>query len=336
MPQLRSGTTFCDWTLRDVLGEGGNATVWRASGSNGELVALKILNTRNIKSEPYSRFRQEIAILQRLGERKGVLPILEHHLPEAPSRQQRAWLAMPIATPLAEKLRERSLRDVISSIAIIAETLAELKREHGVHHRDIKPTNLYVWQGEPVLSDFGLADIPDGLDLTSSGRPLGPAHFPPYEMLADAAHADPGPADVYLLAKTLWVLCTDQKWPPPGEQSLGNTALSINNFRPHPLARQLDALIDRCTKHQPEERPTMVALAADLRSWLEIESREPPSSRDTSQLWKSLREIAAPRLTEAQRKADELQCVRAAARKLQELLAPLHADIRQNFADARD
>ena len=170
MPQFTSGTTFGAWTLEDFLGEGGNAEVWVARASDEKTVALKVLKSRRGDSEPYARFRQEIMTLQRIGQQRGILPILDYHLPDAPSRQKRAWLAMPIAARLADELREHSLHDIVNAVAFIAETLAELKREHGIYHRDIKPANLYVWNGDPSISDFGLADIPEGLSLTDLFR----------------------------------------------------------------------------------------------------------------------------------------------------------------------
>jgi serine/threonine protein kinase len=334
MPAFRSADQVGAWNLQDLLGEGGNAEVWSARATDGETVAVKILKTRNVASEPYARFRQEIMILKRIGLQPGVLPILDYELPETPTSRARAWLSMPLAKPLAAELEGHALRDVVEAVAFIAETLAALKQNHEIYHRDLKPANLYIWNREPAVSDFGLADIPDGLDLTTDGRPLGPANFLPYEMLANAASADPGPADVYSLAKTLWVLATDQRWPPPGEQSAANSALSVNEFRPHSLARELNELIERCTKHHPDERPTMAQLARDLRAWLDLDSRTAPTSVDTSELWKTLRTAASPRLTEAQKEADEQQCLRTAARRLQQLLEPLHAEIRANFPAA--
>ena len=78
----------------------------------------------------------------------------------------------------------------------------------------------------------------------------------------------------------------------------------------------------------------MQGLAADLRAWLELDERTPEGAVDTSDLWNALREVAAPRLTEAQREVEEQQCVRTAARRLQEVLEPLLAEIRQNFPAA--
>lgn len=130
---------------------------------------------------------------------------------------------MPIAESLKDHLGdERALEEVVSAIHEIAVTLAALAGE-SIGHRDIKPRNLYWHNGRAVVGDFGLADFPGKDSITVEGRKLGPQYYIAPEMLSDAARASPHPADVYSVAKTLWVLATGQNYPPPGEQ-LGLTA----------------------------------------------------------------------------------------------------------------
>ena len=117
MPQFSSGEVFGEWALEEFLGAGGNAEVWTAVTSDRETVALKVLKSRRVNSEPYARFRQEILALQRINQQIGVLPILDHDLPETLSRHQHAWLAMPVAVPLADAIRESSLHDIVSAVA---------------------------------------------------------------------------------------------------------------------------------------------------------------------------------------------------------------------------
>jgi hypothetical protein len=50
------------------LGGGGNATVWRASHKDGEVVALKLIDMTTAQHEPYRRFMQEVQFLQKLGD----------------------------------------------------------------------------------------------------------------------------------------------------------------------------------------------------------------------------------------------------------------------------
>ena len=45
-------------------------------------VALKILKSQRANSEPYQRFKDEVAVLRSLGHHPGVLPILDAYLPD--------------------------------------------------------------------------------------------------------------------------------------------------------------------------------------------------------------------------------------------------------------
>ena len=167
---------------------------------------------------------------------------------------------MPIADRLDVALSHADLREVVNSVAKMADTLADLREHYDIYHRDIKPSNLYLQDGHPALSDFGLVALPDANDLTVAGRSLGPRYFLADEMIVDPMNADPGPADVFSLAKTLWVLCSDQRWPPQGEQHASNESYSIRKYRGHPISHHLDLLVERCTRYDPSLRPSMEAI----------------------------------------------------------------------------
>ena len=327
------GATIGQWALVAPLGAGGNAEVWRASNGREE-VALKILNQRRLDSEPYRRFRQEIEVLKQIGSRPNVVPLLYSNLPAKPSKTNPAWLAMPIAEPLASALSQSGLRGVVSAVAELAETLADLHEDLDIHHRDLKPSNLYILDGHPAISDFGLVDLPKAADLTLSDRPLGPQYFIAYEMVVNSAHADPAPADVFSLAKTLWVLCVDQRWPPQGEQRASSDAYSIGGFRSHALASQLDELIERCTQHTPMARPSMRQVADDLNAWLRLDSTTPQQPVDLSDIWGKLREVAEPKLREVREDKEQRKCFLRAVRRIRELMKPLNDDIREQFPAA--
>ena len=273
---MKAGDELDGWRLQDLIGRGGNATVWRAARTDGTNAALKILNSARSASEPYARFRREIETLEALGRMPGILPILGSSLPDQPSLTRPAWIALPIATPIDEALEGAPLDLVVTAMERIAQTLAGLHDEHGIAHRDVKPRNLYQFDASWVIGDLGLVAIPDAATLTGNDRPLGPTNFMPYEMLMDPANADGKPADVYSFAKTLWVLATNQRWAPPGEQRADDSAFAIGRFYAHPASRLLDELVARCTRVAPADRPPMGQVAADLRAWLARTDKSEP------------------------------------------------------------
>jgi serine/threonine protein kinase len=66
------------WTRRDVLGQGGNATVWRATRTSDDtLVASKVIDSRKVDEESYIRFVREVQFLRENGTGPGALELLD-------------------------------------------------------------------------------------------------------------------------------------------------------------------------------------------------------------------------------------------------------------------
>jgi serine/threonine protein kinase len=290
----KEGERFGPWKLIEPLGAGGNAEVWRVADENANSAALKILKSLRSDSEPYKRFSIETVLLRSLSPWTGVLPILDAYLPEEPHRQDPAWLAMPIATPIRKALVDRSgLPVVVEAIAEIADVLVSLLAAKGISHRDIKPDNLYQYEGKWAIGDFGLADYPEKEALTADGQKLGPLYFLAPEMITNPRDADGSLADVYSLAKTLWVLATDQNYPPQGEQRVDIAQLRIGAYVSDSRTNLLDRLIEHATKYDPNARPSMKQFAEELRAWL-APRVEVASTRDLSDLFGRIAAAAEP------------------------------------------
>jgi len=322
------------WKLGRRLGQGGNGIVWEATRDDTEgAVALKVINTRKVEREPYQRFVREIQFLRDHADLAGILPILDSNLPTNPTRSDEPWLAMPIATPISRSLAGRTLPEVVAAVAAITATLAGLEADFDVAHRDVKPGNLYELNGSWLIGDFGLVTIADSATLTAEGRPLGPAHFTAYEMLGSPESANAHLADVYSLGKTLWVLATDQRFPPEGNQPVGTRGFGIGDFRPHPRADALDQEVDRMTRLHPEERPTKEQVARDLRTWLELSTDSP--SFDLSDLRLRLRSKLEAQLSEREIEEQRKDLAYAAIRRLQELTQPLNTELKALHPDTK-
>jgi serine/threonine protein kinase len=233
---------------------------------------------------------------------------------------------MPVAVPISKALDGKSLADVVAAMTAIADTLSRLQRNSGIAHRDIKPGNLYELDGSWLIGDFGLVALPDAEALTAEGRQVGPAHYTAYEMILHPTTADPHPADVYSLGKTLWVLATGQAWPPEGHQPVGTRGFEIGDFRPHPRASALDQEVDLMTRLHSEERPTKEQLARDLVSWHELSSE--PVAFDVSDARSRVRTKLEKAISEQDTQEQRRDLAHAAIRRLQELTAPLNEGLK--------
>ncbi len=322
-----TGQTVGPWTLHETLGRGGNATVWKATRPELEApVALKLINTTKVEKEPYQRFVREIDFLRRNQAVPGVLPLLDAHLPDEPTRVDPPWLAMPIAVPISKSLDGKTLSDVVGAMAAVADTLWRLQSDFNVAHRDIKPGNLYELEGAWLIGDFGLVALPDAETLTTEGRQVGPAHYTAYEMILSPTTADPHPADVYSLGKTFWVLATGQAWPPEGHQPAGTRRFEIGDFRPHPRANALDQEVDLMTRLHPEERPSKEQVARDLATWHELSSE--PVTFDVSGARLRVRTKLEKAISEQDAQEQRKDLTHAAIRRLQQLTQPLNEGLK--------
>lgn len=269
-----AGDRLGRWTLIKQLGRGGNGEVWLASDPSGTQVAIKIL--LKLKPIAYTRFRDEIHVMQGNADISGILSILDSHLPDDLT-EERPWFAMPPATPLMDRLQGKSVMDKVTAIAAIAETIATL-HQRGIIHRDIKPGNLLELNGLYVVGDFGLADYPDKADVTGAHEDLGPKWTMAPEVRRWDPKSDKRAADVYSLAKTLWILITGNVLGFDGQYSdFGK--IGLKNFSKSLYISPLNELLKNSTDHDPERRPAMSAFASNLRQWLALATSFPKWNR---------------------------------------------------------
>jgi serine/threonine protein kinase len=268
---MTTARTYGDWIARDRLGGGGNGTVYRCEGvgshNAGLSAAIKIIKRDVVKRRPdrMIRFRNEIEFLLKRGTVPGVLPLLDSALPANPA--QPTWYVMPLATPLVKALGARpELAKVVLAVNRIADTLAQLASE-GVAHRDIKPDNLFQLEDQWVIGDFGLVSYPEQKPITKHGVAVGPYFFMAPEMRRDADTANGELADVYSLAKTLWSLATGEEYPPPGELRRDRDTQRLSRYVTHNRAPSLELIIERSTRDNPTERPSMQEFANELSWW---------------------------------------------------------------------
>jgi serine/threonine protein kinase len=293
---------FGPFTVVSQIAATTHSRVWAATDPSGKPVAVKELKTHRLDAEPYRRFRDEVTF-HMAGPHPGVLPVLDAHVPSTPTGEDPAWLTMPIVETVRAALGTGpTLDQIVEAVHVYADTLARLAARH-VHHRDVKPDNLFRHASRWVVGDFGLVTWPGKQALTEPGQKLGPVHFVAPEMVEDPVTADPAAADVWSLAKVLWVLGSGQNYPPPGQLRIGDRATLLRNYNSHPQASGIEGILEQATRLAPSERPTMRTFASELETWLTpAQPRRDPASIDD--LVERVRAISAPFVAAGEQQAE--------------------------------
>jgi serine/threonine-protein kinase len=129
--------------------------------------------------------------------------------------------------------------------------------DRGVVHRDVKPSNVMLDQrGTAIVTDFGIARVAEGEQLTSSGVAIGtPSFMSPEQWRTDVITAA---SDQYALGIVTYVMVAGK--PPFGgtayeiqEGHLHGTVPSLSAIRPD-CPPELEALVGRMLAKRPGAR----------------------------------------------------------------------------------
>jgi formylglycine-generating enzyme required for sulfatase activity len=201
------------YEIQAQLGRGGMGVVYRARavsgpGSEGpsQSVALKaVLAGLDADDTDRRRFAREVDAVRKLSH-PNLVRILDHGEDEA-----LPWIAFELlAGPtLTSRLRQLEVSALVRVLAKVARGLGAAHAQ-GIVHRDVKPDNVLLRDGEadpeqlePVVADFGLArDLTRSSSLTASGHALGtPSYMAPEQL--SGAQASPA-TDVYAVGVMLY------------------------------------------------------------------------------------------------------------------------------------
>lgn len=279
---------FGDYELGRQIGAGGMGVVYEARRvSDGARVGLKLIRHFHTASPmELCRFTIEAEAVSRL-DHPAIVRI--HEVGECDGQP---YFSMDLVE--GQSLNERIVRgDLDLSQTDMARFMTKLARAvhhahlRGVLHRDLKPANIIVDpQGEPHLTDFGLAKIlqpeADARALTASGDAPGTPSFMSPEQVRGGAIGCA--ADIYGLGAILYALMTGRA-PFEGQSTLEVFAAIVSQppARPRALNRALSPALEticlKCLEKHPGRRyPSAEALANDLENFAEgrpIQARTP-------------------------------------------------------------
>lgn len=216
------------------LGQGAMGTVYKAVDPLiDRVVAIKTINLSlalDEKDEYESRFYQEAKAAGRLSH-PNIVTIYD-----VGKSGEIAYIAM-------EFLQGRELRDilndgkrmpveqVINVVAQVAQGLA-YAHEHGIVHRDVKPSNIMVVRdGHVKITDFGIARMASAAVRTQTGMVLGsPKYMSPEQVVGKLTDQR---SDIFSLGVVLYEMLTGQA-PFSGENVNAIMYQTLNSVPPPP------------------------------------------------------------------------------------------------------
>src|SRR6266498_3885878 len=274
-PAARLPREFGDYELLEEIGRGGQGVVFRAwQKSLNRTVAVKIIEIGQLTTSAHlKRLRREAEAAAKLNH-PGIVPIYE-----VGERDGTYYFSMRFVEGDAlDEVVDRgsmSVRQTAELIAKVARTV-HYAHEHGILHRDIKPGNILLdANGEPHLSDFGLARLVEhGSTLTGTLEVMGtPCYMAPEQAVGNNAALCRG-TDVYGLGAVLYELLTGNP-PFSGATTYETIHLLLDSEPRQPrllnrkIDRDLSAVCLKCLEKNPRYRySSALELAEDLERWL--------------------------------------------------------------------
>src|ERR1019366_9264638 len=256
-PDDRMPATLGPYRLLDRIGEGGMGVVYLARDAEPRSVAIKVLRPA-VAGDPNARRRlaREVETM-RLGRSPFVAEVLDTDV-----RGDRPYIGTQHVPgrPLDEVVQEEGPVQGAALARLACGLANALAAVHaaGVVHRDLKPGNVMMVHGQPVVIDFGIAQALDSTRLTMTGMFMGtPGYLSPEVIEGQNSTSF---SDVHAWGATVAFAATGR--PPFGTGSYETIFYRIVNGKPDlsgvpaPMAELLAAALRR----DPAQRPAAIQL----------------------------------------------------------------------------
>jgi eukaryotic-like serine/threonine-protein kinase len=263
---LNVGTSFGPYRVLPLEGRGGMAEVYRACDTRLDReVVLKILREpRTLDARSVARFRREAHLLASLNHTNiaAIYGIEEH------DGIQALVLELVEGPTLADRIAQGALPvDQALAIARQVASALETAHEHGIVHRDVKPSNIKLRpDGTVKVLDFGLATAVDphagdqDLELSTETAPLDAVAGTTAYMSPEQAqgHRVDKRTDIWAFGCVLYEMLTGAR-PFAGANAAQTIAAVISQAPrwdrlPPDVPASCRAVLERCLRKDPADR----------------------------------------------------------------------------------
>ncbi len=265
------GKRIGGYEIRDVLGRGGMATVYRAyQVSMNRLVAIKILPRQFLNDDTYlQRFEREVQIVSQL-EHRNIVPVHDYGEFEGQPYIVMRYMSGGSVDDLV-RTGPLSAEQIVNILGQIAPAL-DYAHSRGVLHRDLKPSNVLMDDdGGAFLTDFGIARILGegaGATITTTGVVGTPAYMSPEQAQGKPLDAR---SDIYALGVMLFEMATGRR-PFEGDTPYSIAVQQVTMPPPRPrslnpeLSSALESVILTAMAKTPDSRYPDAATLAEMVS----------------------------------------------------------------------
>ena len=265
------GKTLGNYRVVEQLGRGGMAAVYKAYQPSLErYVAIKVIHEQLVAQDEqfFKRFHREAKVVASL-HHPNIVPVFDFGVEGDIPYMVMEYLE---GRSLKAELRELSGRgetlspqEILRIVSDVAGAVDYAYRQGIVHH-DLKPDNVMLTtKGETILTDFGIAKIAGGTQVTMSGAVMGtPTYMSPKQGTGERGDQR---SDVYSLGVILYEMVTGRV---PFEADTPLAVILKHISDPLPLPRSLnpgipervEQVILKALAKAPEDRFQSTALMA--------------------------------------------------------------------------
>ena len=201
------GSKLGKWVLDKELGRGGMGRVYLAhEESAGQLAAVKLLAAELAQESGFlQRFQREIEVLGQL-DHPNIVRLYESGVQDGHYFFAMEYVEGESFEQILHRQGRLPWQEVLDAALQICPALKQA-HDRGIIHRDLKPPNLLrTPTGVIKLTDFGIAKVFAGRQLTTTGGVVGTAEYLSPEQAAGKLATKR--SDLYCLGVVLYTLLT--------------------------------------------------------------------------------------------------------------------------------